>query len=269
MSGRAYHQFVSAIADGANAGLARPSNWNAGHDLYWDVNTQTGITYTIAAADSAALVTFNNASAVAVTLPQANSGAITPGTLGFFKGWFCLVKNLGAGTVTITPTTSTINGASTFKLPAGFSAIIISDGTNYTAIRMDIATEGSFTPTLAFGGGSTGITYSTQIGRWKRTFDSVQFWLNVGISSKGSSTGAASIGGLPITSDNSAGFLYTIAPTFMSTVTSVGTMQAQIAPGSTQIDLSQLVSGSNSNLTDANFTGSTQILASGTYPVTL
>lgn len=89
------------------------------------VNPQTGTTYTFVQTDCSKLVTFSNASTVAVTLPQAG----TAGT--FFGGCFIDVQNKGAGTVTITPATSTINGASTLVLTTGQGAHIVSDGTNY------------------------------------------------------------------------------------------------------------------------------------------
>lgn len=87
------------------------------------VNAQTGTTYTYLTGDRAKLVTHSNAAAIAGTLPQAGGA--------FPAGWFIDVKNLGAGTLTITPTTSTIDGAATLVLLAGQSAHIVSDGTNY------------------------------------------------------------------------------------------------------------------------------------------
>src|SRR5208337_825127 len=90
-------------------------------------NAQTGTSYTIQASDCGKLLTFNNASAVAITLPQA-------GTTGFLAGFYLAgVQNLGAGTVAITPSTSTVNGAATLTLTQGQSASIVSDGTNYEA----------------------------------------------------------------------------------------------------------------------------------------
>lgn len=90
------------------------------------VNAQTGTSYTIVSADLGRLVTFSNASAVAVTLPQA--------TARFKARWWAYLQNLGAGPVTITPTTSTINGATTLVLRTGQSALIVSDGTNWSAM---------------------------------------------------------------------------------------------------------------------------------------
>lgn len=90
------------------------------------VNAQTGTTYTVLSSDRAKLVTLSNAASIAVTLPQATST--------FGAGWFCDIKNVGVGAVTITPTTSTINGAATLRLITGESVRIISDGTNYQVL---------------------------------------------------------------------------------------------------------------------------------------
>lgn len=88
------------------------------------INAQTGTTYTIVAADRGKLITFSNASAVAVTLPQA-------GTAGFEAGFWCKVVNLGAGTVTITPTTSTYNGDASVAVATDEGLEFASDGSNY------------------------------------------------------------------------------------------------------------------------------------------
>jgi hypothetical protein len=84
----------------------------------------TGTSDTLAATDLGYVVTYSNAAAVAVSLAQA-------GTASLYDGWATLVQNLGAGTVTITPATSTINGAATLVLATNMGAFIWSDGTNY------------------------------------------------------------------------------------------------------------------------------------------
>lgn len=102
----------------------------------FNVNPQTGTMYTFVNTDCSKLVTFSNASAVAVTLPQASSasgGGAQAGT--FMPPCTIAVMNNGAGTVTITPTTSTINkGASSLALTTGQGDIIVSDGANYQVI---------------------------------------------------------------------------------------------------------------------------------------
>jgi hypothetical protein len=93
-----------------------------------EVNAQTGTTYTYVTGDRGKLVTHTNAAAIAGTLPQA-------GSAGFETKWYAWVQNRGAGTLTITPTTSTIDGAATLALTTGQGALIVSDGTNYFTMR--------------------------------------------------------------------------------------------------------------------------------------
>lgn len=108
------------------------------------VNAQVGTTYAIVVGDYGKLVTFNNANPVSVTLPQAT---------GSFTTFNVFVKNLGAGTVTITPTTSTINGGATLSLTSGNSAQIVSDGVNYQTWGTSVG-GGSGVSSI---GGATGV----------------------------------------------------------------------------------------------------------------
>lgn len=91
------------------------------------VNAQTGTSYTYLDTDRGKLVTHSNGSAIAATLPQA--------TGSFGANWFMWVQNRGAGSTTITPTTSTIDGAATLVLATDQGALIVSDGTNYFTFR--------------------------------------------------------------------------------------------------------------------------------------
>jgi hypothetical protein len=89
-------------------------------------NAQTGTTYTVLATDMGKFLTFSNAGAIAVTLPQA-------GTAGF-EAFKCFgIAAVGAGTATVTPTTSTINGAATRAYATTVGGVICSNGTNYVA----------------------------------------------------------------------------------------------------------------------------------------
>jgi hypothetical protein len=96
-------------------------------NLAKDLNEQTGTSYTYVDGDRAKQVTHSNANAIAGTLPQAGASS------EFIDQWFTDVYNKGIGLVTITPTTSTINGAATLVIPRGMNAHIISDGSNYIA----------------------------------------------------------------------------------------------------------------------------------------
>lgn len=96
------------------------------------INAQTGTSYALVATDRGKHVTLSNAASIAVTIAQA-------GTTGFEDGYFTIVENIGVGAATVTPTTSTINGAATLVLTSGMSAVIFSDGTNYRAVVFDAA----------------------------------------------------------------------------------------------------------------------------------
>jgi len=91
------------------------------------VNYQTGTSYTFVAADTTKLVSFSNGSSIAATLPA-------PTTLGLNAGLIFSVVNVGAGTVTITCSGCTINGATTLALVNNQGADIYNDGTNYAAL---------------------------------------------------------------------------------------------------------------------------------------
>lgn len=130
------------------------------------VNAQTGTTYTIVTGDRGKLVTLSNASAVAVTLPQAG------GT--FPAGWYFIARNLGAGAVTVTPTTSTIAGAASITIDTGEWALVTSDGTNYQTVsnRVTAGTNVTLTKSTtgvqvaASGGGGSGCAVVSASGNY-------------------------------------------------------------------------------------------------------
>lgn len=88
------------------------------------LNPQVGTSYTINSGDAGKLITLSNASAIGVTLPQA-------GTTGFTTGFSFDIENIGAGTVTLTPTTSTIDGAASITIQTHKGCTVSSDNTNY------------------------------------------------------------------------------------------------------------------------------------------
>jgi hypothetical protein len=94
--------------------------------------TVAGTSDTLASTDLGYVVTYGNAAAVAVSLAQA-------GTASLYDGWATWVQNTGVGTVTITPATSTVNGASTLPLATNMGAFIWSDGTNYHAYFVPVS----------------------------------------------------------------------------------------------------------------------------------
>lgn len=94
------------------------------------INPQTGASYTVANADcdpqGRRLITFSNSAGVAVTIPQAGLNG------QFLSGCIIKMQNVGGGNVTITPTTSQINGATSYTLVPGAGFDIVADATPTT-----------------------------------------------------------------------------------------------------------------------------------------
>jgi hypothetical protein len=130
---------------------------------------------TILAGDRAGLVRWNDASACAVTLPQAGTGAGTNND--FTSNFVFLACDIGAGTATVTPTTSTItylsggvvhSAQTTMPVTTSQCAFTYSDNTNYFAVIISAAGVTSFTgDSLVYSNsGSTGpvtLTLNTQL----------------------------------------------------------------------------------------------------------
>lgn len=69
------------------------------------------------------------------------------------------------------------------------------------AATSDLAAA-SFTPAIAFGGATTGITYSSQWGEYVRIGDLVIAFFYIVLTSNGSASGAMTLTGLPVTAVN-------------------------------------------------------------------
>lgn len=91
------------------------------------VNQQNGTSYSVSSADATTLLTFNNVSPVAVSLPQAGSTIV--------NGWFADFQNTGTAPVTITPTVSKVDGGTAIVLYQNQGVRIASDGSDYYTQR--------------------------------------------------------------------------------------------------------------------------------------
>lgn len=72
-------------------------------------------------------------------------------------------------------------------------------GGSGSANALDDYEEGTWTPTLDFNNGTTGITYGTRVGVYTKIGNVVYFSFRMYLTSKGSSTGHAHISGFPFT----------------------------------------------------------------------
>ena len=125
---------------------------------------------------------------------------------------------------------------------------------------------GSWTPALNFGGATTGITYSGAAGIYVVVGKLVFVQGVLALTSKGSATGNASVGGLPITSAASQAAWLTLA--WQSMTSSYVNMIGYVATGVTTISIRGITAASTqnvTNVTNAGFANNTILYIHGTY----
>ena len=123
--------------------------------------------------------------------------------------------------------------------------------------------SGTWTPALEFGGGTTGITYTTQTGNYVRAGALVYVHFSIVLSSKGSSTGAATITGLPFAG---GGVAPGMSIRYYANLASIaGSPFGWI--GTATINMVQMGAATPSVLTDANFANNSRLDMWGIYYV--
>jgi hypothetical protein len=133
------------------------------------------------------------------------------------------------------------------------------------ANTLDDYEEGTWTPTLAFGGGSTSITYQQQGGFYTKVGRLVNASVIIQLTSKGSSTGGATITGLPFTSLNSANNI-NCTSLKIDNVTFTGAFQTVIDVNTTAIILQQVTTGgSRTSLDNTNFANNSVVIVNASY----
>lgn len=148
-------------------------------------------------------------------------------------------------------------------------SITITSGAN----SLDIATTASsgasvsWTPVLSFGGGTTGITYSTQTGSYVKIGNLLTFSLSIVLTNKGSSTGNALIDGFPFSVDSSLGAFFLLTTVDVTPLANGTNMWAAYTPGPSLLLAQQRTSGSSGNLTDAQFSNTSSLQITGSCVV--
>lgn len=126
---------------------------------------------------------------------------------------------------------------------------------------------GTWKPTITFGGGITGITYSAQEGNYTRIGNQVTVHGSITLANKGSDSGSMRIAGLPYTSITSTGSFQSavigLSANWDSSVTETPALVVQSA--STQLLGTVALSGSELQAT--HFSNTTTIRFSATYQI--
>jgi hypothetical protein len=124
----------------------------------------------------------------------------------------------------------------------------------------------AFTPTLQFGGASVGVA-GALTGEYIQIKNHVFFMCRCTLTSKGTSTGAAAFGGLPmVPRGGGLGYARAQATYYAGTVGVTGGVFAYTTPGAATLNLWTPNASNILGLTDANFTNGTDLIMAGDYP---
>lgn len=119
----------------------------------------------------------------------------------------------------------------------------------------------AWTPDLQFGGTKVGLTYSSRTGAYWQIGAMIFFYGIINLSAKGSSTGAATILGLPA---NTSGNNFICTTTFQNvTYTNIPLVYTS-GSGTVTLNVTTVVSAAGfSNLTNTNFANNSQVIIQG------
>lgn len=156
-------------------------------------------------------------------------------------------------------------------LPAFSATLTVTSITFGAGTPLSVYQQGTFTPGLSFGGGSTGITYSAVQGTYTRIGNLCYVQGFVNLSSKGSSTGTAALTGLPFTVNASLNPVGQFGPTQNGPTPDSGYVSiiTQFLAGTTTATFIETATadGDSQNMTDTNFTNTSEFYFSGFYQI--
>jgi len=166
------------------------------------------------------------------------------------------------GSLTIpAPSITTIN------LTGGQIAFPATQAPSANANTLDDYEEGAWTPGVSFGGGVTGITYTSTTGLYTKIGNRAFCTGYINLSSKGTDVGNALITGLPFTckSADAAGAV----PSFrFDDITFANVFQGMVTINTTTIQLTEITeAGALTTLTNANFDNTCWINLSVSYEI--
>jgi hypothetical protein len=172
-----------------------------------------------------------------------------------------IVCYTGSGTPTLK---TTITNDGYLRMAASTGGIQF-NGDTASANALDDYEEGTWTMGISFGGASVGVTYASNTGSYTKIGRQVTVTGAIFLTSKGSSTGAATITGLPFTVGNSNAN-YSASALRFKNITFTNQFQGFANRNTTQIVLEEItVLGTVSDPTDADFANNSEIIVGLTY----
>jgi hypothetical protein len=160
----------------------------------------------------------------------------------------------------------TISDAGIISLTSGALKFPATPINSADADTLDTYEEGTFTPTLTFGGNAAGVSYNGQLGRYIKVGKLVWIHIRLGLSDKGSSTGNLKYLGLPFTSKNVTSYQSPLSIGYSEYLTFNDIPAYSIPENNTTIDCLESVSGNIAAfLTNADYADNTFVRLAGCY----
>lgn len=192
--------------------------------------------------------------------------------------WIITASSIAAGTladarlssnVPLKNGTNAFTGANSFAtnyldLLVGQIKFPATQNASADANTLDDYEEGTWTPALTFGGGSTGITYSTQSGLYVKIGKLIFAMYYIILTSKGSSVGIAQMTGLPFTASSFGPMLG--SGSYINMNTFATGMTGAVNSGQANAALQYAVAGSVANLDDTHFSNTSTLISGYMYP---
>jgi hypothetical protein len=132
------------------------------------------------------------------------------------------------------------------------------------ANTLDDYEEGIFTPTVSFSGAAVGVVYGTRSGSYTKIGNRVMGECRVDLTNKGTSTGNASIDGIPFVPAKDSVVDVFVAGAYAGLTSKV---QGLLATGVASVLPFLQGTTAPAQLTDANFANTTSIRVSFSFPV--
>jgi hypothetical protein len=147
----------------------------------------------------------------------------------------------------------------------GIDFAATADAGGMTSEVLDDYEEGTWTPTILFGGAASGVGYGAQTGYYTKIGNVVTISGLLGLSAKGSSTGGATVGGLPFTVNNNSG-AYAGSAGYVNKVTFADVPLHITLINTATIGLEEVTNaGARTEITNSNFADDSEIFFNLTY----
>lgn len=176
-----------------------------------------------------------------------------------------VLRSDGTGGLTLQASAMEVDDTGNVSAFGGQIKFPASQNASADANTLDDYEEGTWTPGLTFGGGSTGLTFTTRVGHYTKVGNQVTVSGQLVINAKGSSTGNTKLTGLPFACKTGArGALNAGFVSGMSSLTAGISLGIDSAVSVADV-LRPGTTGASALATEANFNNGTEIQCCGAY----